>query len=83
MSSSYLSLILCSLTFCKVLFARIPVILPKLLVAAVAAAPQLLQILSLALLLAATQEAVYDCLPHTAKLLDSSPATAASAATVS
>ena len=70
-----------SLNICKVRSAPIPVILPKLLAAAVVAVPLRLQILSSALLLVVIRVAVYDFLPHIAMLLDSSPAMEASVAT--
>jgi hypothetical protein len=69
--------------FLKVKFARIPAILQKLPVEAVAAVLQPLQIRLLALLSAATQVAAYGYQPPTAKLLDSSPVMEALVAMVS
>jgi hypothetical protein len=67
----------------KVNSARIPAIRPKLPVAAAAAALPLSLIRLFALLLAATQVAVFGFQPLIAKLLDSSPVMEASVATVS
>ena len=54
---------------------------PRLPVVAVVAVPLLLPRVSSVLLWVAIQVAVYGCQPHTAMLLDLSPATEASVAT--